>query len=177
MVAAPSLVQPMGPSPPQRPPSPEPWPGGSYPLCLKTSRCEVAEERPATPSGTLGTPAQRNGAKCHPGRPSTPRRGRGRCQPRQVSSPCFVLGLPDGVGRGSPRQRDTELLYSLQREKCHPPRGWVFFLLLAFPPPFSTQLLMRQFAGARQTQTGTARLLPGGQALGAGKQGNVALLV
>lgn len=52
-----------------------------------------------------------------------------------------------------------------------------FFLLLAFPPPFSTQLLMRQFAGARQTQTGTARLLPGGQALGAGKQGNVALLV
>lgn len=38
-----------------------------------------------------------------------------------------------------------------------------FFFLFSFSPPLSTQLLMRQFAGARQTQPGTARLLPGGQ--------------
>jgi len=60
-----------------------------------------------------------------------------------------------GWDGGQPWQWDTELLYSLQREKCHPPSGCgVFFPLffLPFPPAFSSQLSARQFAGARHRQ-------------------------
>lgn len=41
-------------------------------------------------------------------------------------------GCQMGWDGGQPWQRDTELLYSLQREKCHPPEGGVGF---SFPPP------------------------------------------
>lgn len=43
-----------------------------------------------------------------------------------------------------------------------PSSGLAFFISPLPPfPPLCTQLLMRQFAGARQTQPGTARLCPG----------------
>ena len=64
-------------------------------------------------------------------------------------------GCQMGWDGGQPWQWDTELLYSLQREKCHPPSGCgVFFPLffLPFPPAFSSQLSARQFAGARHRQ-------------------------
>lgn len=65
-------------------------------------------------------------------------------------------GCQMGRAGGQRWQRDTELLYSLRREKCHRPQAWGEISIPACLAPscFPTQLLMRQFAGARQTQTG-----------------------
>lgn len=72
-----------------------------------------------------------------------------------AGSPRFVLGCQMGRAGGQRWQRDTELLYSLRREKCHPPRAWGISIPAGLAPSrFPTQLLMRHFAGARQMQTG-----------------------
>lgn len=61
-----------------------------------------------------------------------------------AGSPRFVLGLPDGQGRGSLWQRDTELLYSLWHEKCHPAQAWGISIPAASPHSWEGASLLRQ---------------------------------